>query len=393
MSHPFAHLAQRAKWLQADNPLRALTEVINRVEGGINLGQGVCDLDTPAALVAGAVESLSGGQDRQTYTHYSGLAELRELVRTKLLEFNGLNYGDDEVMIASGSSGAFYAAATVILEPGDEVILFEPFYSYHWTALCLMGAVPVSVPLEGAAFDLNSARLKEALTDRTRAIMINTPGNPSGKVFSKRELEEVADAIADTDVIVFTDEVYEYMCFDGAEHVSPAKVDGLANRSLTISSFSKTFSITGWRIGYLAGPSDMVELVGRAWDQMCVCAARPMQRGVAQALKGLPGSFYDDLQASYERKRDQFCAALEAGGFRFHRPQGAYYVLADYSDVLGDLPPYEAVLALIDKVGINGVPGDLFFANPDPVRSIRFQFAVDESVLDGACERLAGLKG
>ena len=158
-----------------------------------------------------------------------------------------------------------------------------------------------------------------------------------------------------------------------------------------MSSFSKTFSITGWRIGYLAGPRDVVEAAGRVNDQLVVCAPRPLQRGVANALRELPASFYSELQAEYQRKRDRFCAALTGAGFRFAVPEGAYYVLADYRDVLGDLEPYDAALALIERIGVNGVPGHLFYENPDGVRSIRLQFAVTADVVDEVCERLGEL--
>lgn len=391
MSAPFARLARRRSHLDIDNPLRSLTEVINKVPGGINLGQGVCDLDTPEPLRRGAIASIDGGTDRQLYTHYSGLVELRREIARKLQRFNGLDYDADQVMVGLGSSGAFLCAALALFEPGDEVVLFEPFYSYHHSTLRLLDVRPVCVPLAGAGFAFDPERLRAALTRKTRAVMVNTPGNPSGKVFSEAELRALAEVLAPTDVLVFTDEVYEYMCFDGRRHRSPATVPGLAERTLTMSSFSKTFSITGWRIGYLAGPRDVVEAIGRVNDQLVVCAPRPLQRGVETALRELPDSFYTGLQAEYQRKRDRFCAALSAAGFRFTVPEGAYYVLADYRDVLGDLEPYAATRALIERIGVNGVPGHVFYEKPDGVRSIRFQFAVTADVVDEVCERLGRL--
>jgi aminotransferase len=390
MPSPFDRLARRRAHLEADNLLRSLTEVINAVPGGINLGQGVCDLDTPTPLQRGAVESIEGA-DRQLYTHYAGLPELRAQIARKLGEWHGLQVAPEQVMVATGSSGAFYAAGTALLDPGDEVILFEPFYSYHFSTLKLLGAVPVCVPLTGEDFAFDPQRLREAMTPRTRAVVVNTPANPSGKVFSADELRALAEVLAPTRVLVFTDEVYEHMVFDGRRHVAPATVPGLAERALTMSSFSKTFSITGWRIGYVAGPRATVEAIGRVNDQMLVCAARPLQRGVERALRELPASFYTDLGRDYQRKRDRFCAALEGAGFRFTKPQGAYYVLADYRDVLGDLEPHAAALALIERIGINGVPGHMFHARADGVRTIRFQFAVRDAVLDEACARLAKL--
>lgn len=391
MPSPVQELASRCAHLSGDNPLRALTEVIARVPGGINLGQGVCDLGTPQPLVDGALGSIGGSEDRQTYTHYSGLPEMKEALRRKLREFNRLDYGADELLIATGSSGAFTAAGLALFEPGDEVILFEPFYSYHRSTLLLLGCKPVYVPLRQPDFGLDLEALRAALGARTRAVLINTPGNPSGKVFTREELQAIATLLAPTRVLVFTDEVYEYMCFDGRTHVSPATVDGLAQRTLTLGSFSKTFSITGWRIGYLAGPKRLVEMAGRVFDQIAICAPRPLQRGVAKALNDLPASFYTDLGAGYERKRDRFCTALATAGFRFTKPAGAYYVLADYRDVLGDLEPYAAALQLIERIGINGVPGNVFYNKAEGVRSIRFQFAVEPAVLDEVCARFARL--
>lgn len=389
-SNAFARTASRRRHLDQGNLLRSLTLVINGVPGGINLGQGVCDLDTPAPLVTGALASIDGG-DRQLYTPYAGLPDLRTAIAKKLQRHNGLAYESKNVAVCTGSSGAFFAAGMTLIEPGDEVVLFEPFYSYHWTTIPLFGAVPRPVPLDRRTLAFDPAALRRALSPKTRAIVVNTPGNPSGKVWTRAELEQLAAVLDGSDVLVLTDEVYEYMCFDGRAHVSPAAVPGLAARTLTLNSFSKTFSVTGWRIGFLAGPADVVEKCGIVFDQIEVCAARPMQRGVQRALEQLPDSYYSELQAGYQNKRDAFCAALRDAGFTFLVPQGAYYVLADYRSVFGDLAPYPAVLKMIERIGVNAVPGDLFFAEPKGVSCMRFQFAVDWPVLEEAMRRLRSL--
>jgi aminotransferase len=386
----FARTAARRRHLDRGNLLRSLTLVINGVPGGINLGQGVCDLDPPRPLLDGARRCIDGG-DRQLYTPYAGLPELRQAIAGKLRRHNGLDYGPENVAVCTGSSGAFFAAGTTLLDPGDEVVLFEPFYSYHWTTVPLFGAVPVAVPLDRDTYGFDPAALRRALTKRTRAVVVNTPGNPSGKVWTRDELQQLAAVLDGSDVVVLTDEVYEYMCFDGRPHVSPATVEGLRHRTLTMNSFSKTFSITGWRIGFLAGPADIVEKCGIVFDQIEVCAARPMQRGVQRALAELPDSYYTDLRQSYEQKRDRFGAALRDAGFTFRQPEGAYYVLADHRAVFGDQEPYPAVLQMIERIGVNAVPGELFFARPDGVRCMRFQFAVEMPVLDEACRRLRSL--
>lgn len=390
--HPaFSRTAARRHHLDRGNLLRSLTMVINGVPGGINLGQGVCDLDPPQPLLDGARACIDGG-DRQLYTHYAGLPELRNAIAQKLQRHNGLPGGPENVAVCTGSSGAFYAVGTTFLDPGDEVVLFEPFYSYHWTTVPLLGGVPVAVPLDRETMAFDAGALRRALSPRTRMVVVNTPGNPSGKVWSRAELAELAAVLDGTDALVVTDEVYEYMCFDGHRHVSPATVPGLAGRTLTVNSFSKTFSVTGWRIGFVHGPAEIVDKVGIVFDQIEVCAARPMQRGVQRALEQLPDGFYSDLQQGYWQKRDRFCAALRDAGFRFQVPQGAYYVLADYGGVFGDVAPYPAVLQMIERIGVNAVPGDLFFSKPDGVRSMRFQFAVDLPVLDEACRRLRSLR-
>ncbi len=386
----FARTAARRRHLDQGNLLRSLTLVINKVPGGINLGQGVCDLDTPSPLRDGAMQSI-GGADRQLYTPYAGLPELRQAIADKLRRHNGLPYEAANVAVTTGSSGAFFAAGMTLIEAGDEVVLFEPYYSYHGSTVPLFGAVPVAVPLDRQTLAFDAQALRRALTKKTRAVVVNTPGNPSGKVWTRSELDELAAVLDGSDVLVLTDEVYEYMCFDGRKHVSPASVPGLAERTLTMNSFSKTFSVTGWRIGFLAGPAEIVEKCGIVFDQIEVCAARPMQRGVQKALEQLPDSYYRDLEAGYQKKRDAFCAALRGAGFQFQVPQGAYYVLADYRKVFGDLEPHPAVLKMIERIGVNAVPGHLFFARPDGVRSMRFQFAVDWPVLEEAMKRLRSL--
>jgi aminotransferase len=392
MRSPFSRLADRRAHLDRGNLLRSLTEVISRVEGGINLGQGVCDLAPPEPLVRGAVDAVAGrGGERQVYTPYAGLPGLRAAIADKLRRFNGLELEADQVAVTLGSSGAFFAAGLALFEPGDEVILFEPFYSYHHSATLLLGARPVCVRLAGPELELDLDALRRAIGPRTRAVVVNTPANPSGKVFSRAELEALAALLDGSEILVLTDEVYEYMVFDGRRHLSPAAVPGLAERCLTMGSFSKTYSITGWRVGYLAGPSSVVDAIGRVCDQVHVCAPRPMQRGVERALRELPDGFYDQLRHDYERRRDLFCAALADAGFRFARPEGAYYVLADYREVLGDLDPHPAVLKLIDVARINGVPGQVFHADPRGVRTIRFHFAVEDAVLAEVGARLRAL--
>ena len=388
--------ARRAAHLDRPNPLRALTEVIDKVPGGINLGQGVCDLDTPAPLVAGARACIEG-EDRQTYTPYLGLPGLREQIANRRSRSFGHDISPDQVCATLGSSGAFFATCQALFEPGSEVVLFEPFYSYHISTLRLCGLVPVPVPLaagrDGGDLALDLDALREVLGPKTAAVVVNTPANPSGKVFSRDELQalgELLDATA-PNVTVLTDEVYEYMVFDGRQHIAPATVSSLAERTLTLSSFSKTFSVTGWRVGYLAGDPEVVDRIGRVCDQVHVCAPRPMQRGIERALSELGDEYYRDLSTSYQAKRDKLVPALRRAGFNPTNPAGAYYVLADYREIFGDIDPMAAVRTMIDKIGINAVPGSVFHADPAGVHTIRFHFAVEDQKLDEVCRRITSL--
>ncbi len=390
MAGPLARLAARRAHLDADNPLRALTEVIARVPGGINLGQGVCELPPPAVLGAAVAAAVAEGEP-QTYTHWAGLPELRAGIARLLRQQHGIAVADDELVVTAGSSAAFFAAGLALLDPGDEVVLFEPFYGYHRSQLALLGATPVAVPLDPHDLALDETALRRALGPRTRAVVVNTPANPSGKVFSRAELEALGRVLEPTDAVVLTDEVYGHLCYDGHRHVAPAAVPSLRDRTVTIGSFSKTFSITGWRLGWLAAPRATAEAVGRVFDQVTVCAARPLQRAVAAALDTLPASFYEALRTAYAARRDRLCAALEAAGFGVRRPAGAYYVLADYRDGLGDVEPTEAARRLIARARVNAVPGHVFHARPEGVRTLRFHFAVTEPVLDEVCARLGRL--
>jgi aminotransferase len=383
----------RAAHLDRPNPLRALTQVIDAVPGGINLGQGVCDLDTPRPLVEGACGSIQG-EDRQTYTPYAGLPELREQIARRVVAHTGLDVTPDQVCVTLGASGAFFAALQALLDPGDEVILFEPFYGYHWSTLRLCGLTPVPVRLQNDAdLSLDLDAVRAALTKRTKAVLLNTPSNPSGKVFTRDELVGLGNVLDGTDVTVLTDEVYEYMVFDGREHISPKTIPELFDRTLSMSSFSKTFSVTGWRVGYIHGPAETVDRIGRVCDQMHVCAPRPMQRGIQRALAELGQDYYAGLSTDYQRRRDMMVPALRDAGFEPTNPQGAYYVLADYRGVFGDVDPMTAVRTMIDRIGINAVPGHVFYSEQDSVRQMRFHFAVEGEVLDDVCRRLRSLKG
>jgi aminotransferase len=302
--------------------------------GGVNLAQGVCDTELPQLVARGGIDAIEKGQN--TYTRLDGIAALREAIAGKLAAYNGIRANPDaEILVTAGATGALYAAALALLDPGDEVILFEPFYGYHWNTMLPLRVVPVAVPLDAPDWNLNIDRLHKAITPRTRALIVNTPSNPSGKVFSIEELHAIADVAIEYDLFVLTDEIYEHFLFDGNRHISLATLPGMSKRTITISGISKAFSATGWRVGYLTANSEWIPTIGYFHDLVYICAPGPLQYGAAAGLIGLPASYYRDLAGEHQRKRDQLCAALADAGLTPFIPAGAYYILADASRVPG----------------------------------------------------------
>jgi aminotransferase len=256
--------------------------------------------------------------------------------------------------------------------------------------LLAVEAVPRYVRMQPPDWTFERADLERTITPRTRAIVVNTPGNPSGKVYTRQELELIADLARRHDLFVLTDEIYEYFLYDGRCHVSLAAFPGMAERTITIGGYSKTFSITGWRIGYSVAAAKWAQLIGAMNDLLYVCAPAPLQYGVAVAIQELPPSFYTGLAIDYQGKRDRFCRALAQAGLPPAIPQGAYYVLADVSRVPGNSGK-ERAMYLLDKTGVAGVPGEAFFTGPEGAQFVRFCYAKTDADLDEACRRLESL--
>ena len=358
---------------------------------GINMAQGVCDTDVPHPVAEAAIEAVHAGHN--IYTRLDGIGPLRKAIAEKFRSFNGLAVDPDtQVLVTSGATGALHAALMALLNPGDECIVLEPFYGYHVATLRSMRVLPVIVPLAAPEWAIDLDRLQAAVTPQTRGIILNTPSNPSGKVFSQSELEQLAAFAIEHDLFVFTDEMYEYFVFDGARHRSIATLPGMAERTITMSGFSKTFSVTGWRLGYLAADPRWIPAIGYFHDLTYVCAPAPLQHGAAAGLLQLPGSFYDGLAVEYERKRDAICSALTHAGLTPWIPAGAYYVLADASAIAGEDSKAKA-RTLLRETGIAAVSGAAFFAtnqqgeNPGD-ELLRFCFAKTDPELTEACRRL-----
>jgi len=365
--------------------IRAMSIACEKV-GGINLAQGVCDTPVPLTIREQAHQGIENGTN--SYTRFDGLAQLRKAIAQKLSQHNGIQADPEtEIVVSAGSTGAFYCACLALLDPGDEVILFEPYYGYHRNTLLAVEAVPRFVTLHPSDWSFTKADLEESVTSWTKAMVINTPGNPSGKVFSRAELEFIAEFAERHDLFVFTDEIYEHFLYDGRSHLSPGSIAGMADRTITISGFSKTFSITGWRIGYAVAAERWARRIGYMNDLVYVCAPSPLQYGVAMGLAQLEPTFYKELSLVYAKKRDQICNALEQTGLRPYIPQGAYYILADASSLPGHNSKDKAMF-LLDQTGVASVPGEAFFHNGSGKNLLRFCFATTEEKLQEACSRL-----
>ncbi len=365
--------------------IRAMTQACISANG-LNMAQGVCDTPVPSIVLESAQRAIRDGHN--VYTRFDGLAELRRAIAKKLAQYNGIAADSEtEVVISAGATGAFHCACEALLNPGDEVILFESYYQYHISALRAVDAVPVIVKMEAPDWTYTLTQLEQAVGPQTKAIVVNSPGNPSGKVLSKVELEAIAALACKRDLFVFTDEIYEYFLYDGQSHVSMATLPGMAERTITIGGYSKTFSVTGWRIGYCVAAQSWARAIGAINDLLYVCAPAPLQVGVASGIDMLPSEFYKNLAYEYQHKRDRFCRALAQAGLTPSIPRGAYYVLADVSRLPGNTGKARAMY-LLGKTGVAGVPGEAFFSGPEGANFIRFSYAKTDADLDEACRRL-----
>ena len=374
--------------LLAHSEIRAMTQACVQAKG-LNMAQGVCDTPAPPVVLRAAAQAMERGKN--VYSRFDGLSELRQAIAKKLVQYNGIVADPEtDVTVSAGATGAFHCACLALLNPGDEVIIFEPYYQYHISALLAVEAVPVMVKMRAPDWAFSPSEVERAITPRTKAIIVNSPGNPSGKVFSRQELESIAAITQQHDLFVFTDEIYEYFLYDGRTHVSLATLPGMADRTITIGGYSKTFSITGWRIGYSVAAARWAQAIGAMNDLLYVCAPTPLQAGVAVGIQELPDSFYRDLAHDYQRKRDRFCQALAKAGLTPSIPQGAYYVLADTSHLPGTTGK-ERAMCLLERIGLAGVPGEAFFSGSDGKQFIRFSYAKTDADIDEACSRIAKL--
>jgi aminotransferase len=372
----------------AQSEIRAMTQACVSAKG-LNMAQGVCDTPVPPLVLQAAERAIKDGYN--VYTRFDGLSELRYAIAGKLAGYNGIKADPEhEIVVSVGATGAFHCACEAVLNPGDEVIVFEPYYQYHISALLAVEAVPVIVNMSLPGWTFTLAQLEQAITTKTKAIIINSPGNPSGKVFTQVELEGIAEFACRHDLIVFTDEIYEYFLYDGRRHFSLATLPDMAERTITIGGYSKTFSVTGWRIGYCVAAEPWAQAIGAMNDLLYVCAPAPLQLAVAVGITELPHEFYRDLARSYQGKRDRFCGALAKAGLSPSIPDGAYYVLANVSSLPGSTGKARA-LYLLDKTGVAGVPGEAFFSGSAGAGFVRFSYAKTDEDIELACQKIQQL--
>jgi len=376
-------LSHRLKGL-VQSDIRRMTRECQRV-GGINLGQGICDLPTPPLVRDSAIKAIK--EEKSTYSFPEGIAELRTAIADKLKQSNNITVDSiNDIVVTIGTSGAFAATVTALLNPGDGVLLFEPYYGYHLNTLIFAGMKPHFLELVPPHFSIDEEVLREAIKPETRAVVVCTPSNPSGKMFTRKELEIIAKIANERDLLVITDEIYEYFRYDGKEHISPAAIRDLKERTVTIMGLSKTFSITGWRTGYAVAPPEMARGITLVNDLHSVCAPTPLQYGVAAGFNA-PPEFYETLRKDYQRKRDAICEALDAVGMSPIIPEGSYYVLADVSK-LGFQKSLDAAMEFLEHTKVASVPGTSFYRSETGEKLLRFCFAKDDNMLSEACARI-----
>jgi aspartate/methionine/tyrosine aminotransferase len=378
---------------KADRFTESVIREMNRLAvkaGAVSLAQGFPDFPCPPELKAAVAEAVDA--DINQYAITWGSKPLRDAIAASTpRHFPGWRDLDPEteITVTCGATEAMIAAMLGLLDPGDEIVVFEPYYENYGPDAILAGATPRYVTLHEPDWSIDPDELRAAFGPRTRGIVVNSPHNPTGKVFSRSELELIADLCLEFDALAFTDDIYEHIVFDG-EHIPLATLPGMAARTVSIHSMSKSYSVTGWRIGWAIAPADLSVGIRRVHDFLTVGAAAPLQAAAVVALN-FPDAYYDDLVAGYRERRDALLPSLRAAGFRVHEPAGAYYVMTDIRE-LTDEDDVAFAMRLIDDPGVAAVPGSSFFSRPELGRTkLRFAFPKRLETLAAAAERLSRL--
>ncbi|HXE80864.1 MAG TPA: aminotransferase class I/II-fold pyridoxal phosphate-dependent enzyme [Vicinamibacterales bacterium] len=371
-----------------ESVIREMTRLAG-LHGAINLSQGFPDFPAPEAIKQAACEAILA--DLNQYAVTWGAKPLRDAIAADFTRRHGVPVDPDtQITVCCGATEAMISTLMGTVNPGDEVIVFEPFYENYGPDAILSGATPRFVRLREPDWHIDFDELSAAFNDRTRAIIINTPNNPTGKVFARDELERIAALCRQYDVLAVTDEIYEHIVFDGHRHVAMASLEDMADRTVTINGLSKTFSVTGWRVGWAIAPAHLTGAIRKVHDFLTVGAPAPLQAAGAVALS-LPDSYFTELRDSYQARRDLLLEILTRRGFACYKPVGAYYIMTDIS-AFGCDNDVEFARYLVRDVGVAAVPGSSFYSTPEAGRTkIRFCFAKKEETMKAADERMARL--
>jgi L-glutamine---4-(methylsulfanyl)-2-oxobutanoate aminotransferase len=369
-----------------ESVIREMTR-LSQANNAINLAQGFPDFDPPDKVKSAASRAIQQGYNQYSITH--GVPRLRQAIAQKMSIYNHVQCNaDDNVTVTCGTTEGMIASLLALLDPGEEVVIFEPFYENYGPDSILSGARCRYVELEEPGFQIEEEKLKKAFSRKTKAVIINTPHNPTGRVFTRYELELIRDLCMDYDAFAITDEIYEHIIYDGRKHISIASLDGMETRTITISGFSKTYSATGWRVGYVIAPKKLTEAVRKVHDFLTVCAPTPLQEACIDALK-LPLSYYQDLRTLYGKSRALLLQTLENASFNCTVPEGAYYIWTDFRRT-GFKNDRKLAEHLIKKIGVGGVPGSSFYHIPSKGRlKLRFSFSKKPYTIKKAASRLA----
>ena len=384
MHTPVSHKAQQF----TESVIREMTRLALR-HGAVNLAQGFPDFPAPAEVKEAAVKAVQ--EDINQYAITWGAREFRRAIAERFEKDSGLAVDpDQEITVCCGSTEAMMASLLAVVNPGEEVVVFEPFYENYGPDAIISGAVPRFVPLRSPDWAFDPEALASAFNERTRALILNTPNNPTGKVFSRNELETIADIVRSSNACVMTDEIYQHLVYDSYQHISMATLPGMRERTITINSLSKTYSVTGWRVGYAIAPPHITHAIRKMHDFLTVGAAAPLQQAGITALR-LSDDYYCKLRDGYLARRDRLLEALADAGFRCFKPFGAYYIMTDISR-FGFCNDLEFTRYLIEKIGVAAVPGSSFY-NDRVIgcQQLRFTFCKKEATLDEAARRLKKL--
>jgi aminotransferase len=367
-----------------ESVIREMTR-LSLQHNAINLAQGFPDFPCPAELKTAACDAVHN--DVNQYAITWGARDLREGLAQKVKKYNGMIFNPEtEITVTCGSTEAMMASMLAVIQPGDEVVVPEPFYENYGPDAQISGAVPRFVPLEDD-FSIDEEAWKSAFSKKTRAMILNTPNNPTGKVFSKKELAFIADLCTEYNTVAITDEIYEHILYNGNKHVSLGSIDGMQDHTITIGSFSKTYSVTGWRVGYALASAGITERIRKIHDFLTVGAPAPLQQACVAALS-LPETYYRNLVKEYDRKRRILFEGLSRAGFSCQLPDGAYYIFTDISE--SGMNDTEFARFLVEKIGVAAVPGTSFYHTGGQTK-LRFTFSKKDETLREACRRLEHL--